>query len=151
MAYCATYMSHDPIQYFLQHDDEGPHMRVSDVVLRENQNPKEVFSQLIRTATGSCWSHSALTYLINDASKGYDNTFLVEATTSGIRMASWRNEVIPYEEFTVGIKRPRLDWYVETPHEAAQHDTDDPEDVHGIAYLRHARGIAFPRDAQRVC
>ncbi|MDQ2717571.1 MAG: hypothetical protein M3Z08_21980 [Chloroflexota bacterium] len=38
----------------------------------------------------------------------------MEATTSGIRMANWRNEVIPYEEFTVGIKRPRLDWYAET-------------------------------------
>jgi hypothetical protein len=62
--------------------------------------------------------------------------------TKGIRIASWRNEVVPFEKFTVGIKRPRLDWYVETPYEVSKHDPDDPEDAHGIAYLRHVRGIA---------
>src|SRR5437588_4993955 len=62
--------------------------------------------------------------------------------TTGIRVASWRNEVVPFEQFTVGIKRPRIDWYVETPRDIAKRAADDPEDVHGIGYLRHVRGIA---------
>ncbi|TMF52719.1 MAG: hypothetical protein E6I32_00190 [Chloroflexi bacterium] len=143
MAIRATFVSKDPLNYFLQHDDEGPHLRVSDVVLRVNHDPKEIFSHLIRIATNSQWSHSALLYLTNDPPKGFDNTFLVEAMTAGIRVASWRNEVVPFEQFTVGIKRPRIDWYVETPRDIAKHDPDDPEDVHGIAYLRHVRGIAL--------
>ncbi len=143
MAIRATFVSKDPLNYFLQHDDEGPYLRVSDVVLRVNHDPKEIFSHLIRIATNSQWSHSALLYLTNDPPKGFDNTFLVEAMTTGIRVASWRNEVVPFEQFTVGIKRPRIDWYVETPRDIAKHDPDDPEDVHGIAYLRHVRGIAL--------
>ena len=143
MAFRATLVSKDPLNYFLQKSDEGPHLRVSDVVLRINQNPKEIFPHLIRIATNSKWSHSALLYLISDPPKGFDNTFLIEAMSSGVRLASWRNEVIPYNEFTVGIKRPRLDWYVETPREISKHDPDDPEDVRGIEYLRHVRGIAL--------
>ncbi len=143
MAYSATLVSQEPLDYFLQKSDEGPYLRVSDVVLRVNQNPREIFSHLIRIATNSKWSHSALIYLLSDPPKGFDNTFLVEAMTSGIRVASWRNEVVPYDEFTVGIKRPCLDWYMETPKEKVKHDPEDPEDVHGIQYLRHVRGIAF--------
>lgn len=143
MAYSATLVSQEPLDYFLQKSDEGPYLRVSDVVLRVNQNPREIFSHLIRIATNSKWSHSALIYLLSDPPKGFDNTFLVEAMTSGIRVASWRNEVVPYDEFTVGIKRPCLDWYMETPKEKVKHDSEDPEDVPGIQYLRHVRGIAF--------
>src|SRR5579863_4589925 len=66
MAYRAIHLSNDPIAYFLQQSDEGPHLRVSDVVLRANLNPKEIFSSLIRFATNSTWSHSALLYLLND-------------------------------------------------------------------------------------
>src|SRR5579859_6525196 len=143
MAYHATCVSQDPLDYFLNNKDKPSHLRVSDIVLRENKSPKEVFAHLIRLATNSKWSHSALLYLISDPTKGYDNTFLIEAMTSGVRLASWRNEVIPYNEFTVGIKRPRLDWYVETPREISKHDPDDPEDVRGIEYLRHVRGIAL--------
>ena len=142
MAYRATFVSKDPLNYFLQHSEEGPYLRVSDVVLRVNHDPKEIFSRLIRVATNSQWSHSALLYLINDPPKGFDNTFLVEAMTTGVRVASWRNEVYPPEQFTVGIKRPRIDWYAETPRDVAKHVSDDPEDVDGIDYLRHVRGIA---------
>src|SRR5437764_13591999 len=117
MTYRATCVSHDPIDYFLNHHHERPYLRVSDIVLRINKSPKEVFAHLIRIATNSKWSHSALMYLISDPPKGFHNTFLVEALTRGIHITSWRNEVVPYEEFTVGIKRPRLDWYVETPYE----------------------------------
>jgi hypothetical protein len=142
MAYRATCVSQEPLEYFLQHSDEGPRLRVTDVVLRINKDPKEVFAHLIRLATNSKWSHSAILYLINDPYKGFENTFLVEAMTRGIHIASWRTEVVPYERFTVGIKRPCLDWYIESPYEQSKHDPLDPEDTHGIGYLRHVRGMA---------
>lgn len=143
MAHRATLVSQDPLNYFLQPNDVGPYIRVSDVVLRVNLSPRDVFSGIIRFATNSAWSHAALLYLISDPLQGYDNTFLVEAMTSGIRVASWRNEVFPFETFTVGIRRLPLDWYVETPHDIARHNHSDPEDIPGIAYLRHVRGMAL--------
>ena len=142
MAYKVTRISQDPLGYFLDHAG-GNSLRVSDVILRANQDPKEVFAHLIRIATASKWSHSAIVYLTSDPEQGFNNTFLVEAKTKGINLASWRNEVVPFDEFNVGIKRPILDWYVETPYEAAHHRSEDPEDTHGIAYLRHVRGIAI--------
>ena len=134
MPYRATCVSKDPIDYFLgrnKKNDEGrPYLRVSDVILRANQDPKEVFAHIIRFATNSKWSHSALVYLLSDPTKGYNNTFLIESRTRGIQINSLRNEVLPYEQFTVGIKRLRLDWYVETPYEKSRHDPRDPEDTY---------------------
>ncbi|MBV9614159.1 MAG: hypothetical protein JO031_01740 [Ktedonobacteraceae bacterium] len=143
MAYRAVYMKHDPITYFLQENNEKPLLHISDVILRENKDPKEAFAHMIRFATNSKWSHSAIVYLLSDPYKGFNNTFLIEAKTKGVHIASWRNEVVPFERFTVGIKRPRLDWYRETPREVTHHDPDDPEDMPGIGYLRHVRGIAM--------
>jgi hypothetical protein len=143
MAYRAIHLSNDPIAYFLQQSDEGPHLRVADVVLRANMKATEIFSGLIRFATNSAWSHSAVLYLINDPPQGFDNTFLVEAMTTGVRVASWRNEVEPPEQFTVGIRRLNVDWYAETARDVSKRDTDDPEDVKGIGYLRHIRGLAL--------
>ena len=143
MAYRATCVSQDPLDFFLKNGEKTSQLQVSDIVLRENKSPKEVFAHLIRLATNSKWSHSALLYLISDPAKGFDNTFLIEALTKGIHITSWRNEVVPYKKFTVGIKRPNLDWYVETPYEHSLHNPRDPEDTHGIDYLRHVRGIAM--------
>ncbi|GCE06816.1 hypothetical protein KDAU_41450 [Dictyobacter aurantiacus] len=143
MKYRASRIDQNPLDYFLQSASEGPFLQVADVVLRENKDPKEVFAHLIRIATDSKWSHSAILYLISDPYQGFNNTFLVEAKTKGIHLASWRNEVIPFDEFTVGIKRPVLDWYVENPYEQSRHNPCDPEDTHGIGYLRHVRGIAI--------
>lgn len=143
MAYRAERIADNPLDYFLHDQGEPSPLRVADVILRQNKDPKEIFSRMIRIGTGSKWSHSSLVYLPHDPRKGFNNTFLVEAKTKGIFIVSWRNEVVPFEQFTVGIKRPSLDWYVETPYERAQHDPGDPEDTHAIAYLRHVRGIAF--------
>ena len=143
MTYRATHLSNDAIAYFLQLSDAGPHLRVSDVVLRANMKTTEIFSSLIRFATNSAWSHSALLYLISDPPQGFDNTFLVEAMTSGVRVASWRNEVEPPEQFTVGLRRLNVDWYAETARDTAKRAADDPEDVQGIGYLRHVRGLAL--------
>jgi hypothetical protein len=143
VTYRATNVSQDPLTYFMQSGEEGPRLRISDIVLRINHSRREVFAHLIRLATKSQWSHSALVYLVNDPPMGLENTFLVEARPKGVIMTSWRNEVMPYDEFTVGIKRPRLDWYRENPQEQAGHNLDDPEDRHAIGYVRHVRGVAM--------
>ncbi len=142
MAFRATQVALNPLDYFLQSDMEYQRLRVSDILLRTNLDPREIFSQLIRLATNSHWSHNALLYLLNDPVQGFDNTFLVEAMTTGVRVASLRNEIEPPEQFNVGIRRLLLDWYIETPQEVAQHNTSDLEDTHGIAFLRHVRGMA---------
>ncbi len=143
MSYRATLVSHDPLTYFMQQGEDGPRLHISDVLLRVNHSHTEVFAHLIRVATNSKWSHSSLVYMVNDPSNGLENTFLIEAKTKGVIIASWRNEVMPFKEFTVGIKRPKLDWYRESPYEKSRHDLHDPEDIHGIGYLRHVRGIAM--------
>jgi hypothetical protein len=143
MAFRATHVSHEPLDYFLQKRNDSPYLRVSDIVLRCNHDPKELFSRFIRLASNSKWSHSALISLVSDPSEGFHDTFLIEAMTTGIRVASWRHEVMPYEKFTVGIKRPCMEWYVETPHDIAKRNPRDGEDEHGVSYLRHVRGLAI--------
>lgn len=143
MMYKAVLVGDDPIRYFLDSSNNGNPLQISDVLLRENKDPKEVFAHLIRAATNSKWSHSAIFYLVSDPYRGFNNTFLVEAKTKGIDLVSWRNEVVPFEQFTVGIKRLNLDWYVENAYERSRRDVEDAEDTHGISYLRHVRGIAI--------
>jgi len=143
MAYKAIHIGDDPIHYFLDPSEDGPFLQIADVVLRANQDPKEVFAHLIRIATESKWSHSAIVYLTSNPRLGFNNTFLVEAKTKGIDLISWRNEVVPTDRFNVGIKRLKLDWYVENVYEKSHHDVEDFEDTHGIGYLRHVRGIAI--------
>lgn len=144
MSYRAQRVSDNPLDYFLKTDDKPSLMHISDVILRENKDPKEVFAHAIRIATGSKWSHSAICYLLSNPSRGYNNTFLVEAKTKGVHIASWRDEVVPFDQFTVGIKRLVLDWYQETPEEQASRRPHHSKDaIHGIEYLRHVRGIAF--------
>lgn len=143
MVFRATHVGDDPLDYFLQPSNEESHLGISDILLRHNHSHGGVFRAMIRLATNSKWTHSALLYLVSDPSRGFENTFLVEAVTKGIRVTSWRNEVIPEKQFTVGIKRPCMDWYKETPYEASRHDARDPKDTHAIAYLRHVRGIAI--------
>lgn len=143
MIYRATLVSRDPLAYFMEYGKDSPRLHISDVVLRINHSRKEVFSRFIRAATNSKWSHSALVYLANNSLRGLRNTFLIEAQTQGVIISAWRNEVMPFKEFTVGIKRPKLDWYVESAHEKARHDPYDQEDKHGIGYLRHVREVAM--------
>jgi diacylglycerol kinase family enzyme len=141
-AFRATRVSSDPLAYIVQDNGAGPFLRISDVILRENNDPKEIFAHLIRMATGGVWSHSALLCSLGDPSCGLNETFLIESRPRHTQLVSWRDEVVPFDQFTVGIKRPRLDWYVETPEEASRHDPADPEDGPGIDYLRHVCGIA---------
>lgn len=143
MAYRPVCVAGDPLDYFLKENEEKYRMRIADVIVRQNKSARELFSRLIRLATDSLWSHSAIVFLLRDPYKGYDNTFLVEVTTKGAHAASWRKEISSLKEFNTGIKRLNVDWYAETPYEKSRHDPADPEDTHGIGYLRHVRGIAL--------
>lgn len=144
MGYRAIRVSDNPLDYFLHNDGHPSLLHISDVVLRENKDPKEVFAHAIRVATGSKWSHSAICFLLSNPRLGYNNTFLVEAKTKGVHIASWRDEVVPFDQFTVGIKRIKLDWYKETPEEEMLRNPHDRKDkTHGIEYLQHVRGMAF--------
>jgi YegS/Rv2252/BmrU family lipid kinase len=138
----ATRVSSDPLSYVAQDNGTGPFLRIGDVILRENNDPKEIIAHLIRMASGGVWSHSALLCSLVDPSRGLNETFLIESRPRHTQFVSWRDEVVPFEQFTVGIMRPRLDWYAETPEEASRHDPADPEDGPGIDYLRHVCGIA---------
>ena len=109
MGYRPVCVAGDPLEYFLQEHDEEARVRIADIVVRENKSTRELFSPLIRLATGSPWSHSAIFYLLSDPHQGYDNTFLIEVTTKGARVASWRKEIYPFKQFTVGIKRMKAE------------------------------------------
>ena len=143
MGYRPVCVAGDPLDYFLKENEENSRMRIADVIVRQNKSATELFSRLIRLASDSPWSHSAIVYLLRDPHKGYNNTFLVEVTTKGAHVASWRKEIYPLKEFNVGIKRLNVDWYAETPYEKSRHDPADPEDTHGISFLRHVRGTAL--------
>jgi hypothetical protein len=144
MAYRATCVSKDPKNYFLQRQEDGSsRLRVADIVLRVNRSPTHILSHLIRFATRSAWSHVALVLLLSNLRQGYSSTFLIEAITKGVRVVDWNREITPYKKITVGIKRLKMDWYIETAHEKERHSHRDPEDTHGIEYLRYVRGVAL--------
>lgn len=136
--------SANSVAYFQQKSDEGPFLRVADIMLRYHHSHTHPFTDLIRLGTHSKWSHSSLIYLKPDTSKETEDVFLVDLTTNkGAFIESWSHEMSSPHKYTDGIKRLRLDWYVETPDERAKHAADDPEDVHGIAYLRQVRDVAL--------
>jgi diacylglycerol kinase family enzyme len=137
----ATRIGSNPLASFPQ-NGAGPVLRSADIILRENNDHKDIFADLIRMATGGVWSHSALLCSLGDPPWGLNETFLIESRPRGTQLVSWRKEMVPFDQFTVGIKRPRLDWYAETPEEASRRDPADPEDGPGIDYLRHVCGIA---------
>jgi len=138
----ATRVSSNPLVSVAQDNGAGPFLRSADVILRENHDSKDIFADLIRMATGGVWSHSALLCSLGGPPWGLNETFLIESRPGGTQLVSLGKEVVPFDQFTVGIKRPRLDWYVETPEEASRHDPADLEDGPGIDYLRHVCGIA---------
>lgn len=143
MTFRAALVAQDALQYFLRPEQETTFLRVSDVLVRVNLGP-EIFSRFIRLSTNSQWSHAALLYLMNDPREGFDNLFVLEAMNgAGVRVVSWKGEITPYDKFAVGVRRLQLDWYKESAYEAASHDHKDPEDITGIWYLRHVRGMAL--------
>lgn len=144
MALRAKRVSDHPETYFQQNSDEGPYLCVGDIMLRYHRSYTHPFTDFIRLGTGSKWSHSSLIYLEPDTAQGDYKIALVDVTTKkGAFIESWSHEMAVPDKFTDGIKRPRMDWYAETPEEQARHTSDDPEDGRGIEYLRQVRDVAL--------
>lgn len=130
--------------YFRQKSDAGPFLRVADVLLRYSHGRRHIFTDFIRLATQSKWSHSALIYLEPDSSGGDEQICIVDSTPkTGTRAISWAQEIDPLRKHTEGIKQLRLDWYVETAQEVAEREASNAADMYGITYLRRVRDVAL--------
>lgn len=140
----ARRVSDSPESYFQQNSDEGPLLRVADIMLRYHRTYTHPFTDFIRLGTHSKWSHSSLIYLEPDPAQTDYRICLVDVTTKkGAFIESWSHEMAAPDKFSDGIKRPRMDWYAETPDEQAGHTAHDPENVRGIAYLQQVRDVAL--------
>ncbi len=86
----------------------GNYVERADVVLtRREWDPT---SYLIRWATKSPFSHSALIFTSPMHEPGYDSTFVIEATTDGVDLSNFR-DYLEDKSAMVAIKRLRRDWF----------------------------------------
>mgnify|MGYP005850798925 CR=1 FL=1 len=84
------------------------YLQRSDVVLtRREWDPT---SYLIRWATNSPFSHSALIFTSPLHEPGYESTFVIEATTAGVDLSNFR-DYLEDKSAMVAIKRLRRDWF----------------------------------------
>jgi hypothetical protein len=63
---------------------------VGDIVLSRSPTP---MSWLIRKAIGAEFSHAALVFLVAHPEDGFNNTFLLESVSSGVRIVNLRDYV----------------------------------------------------------
>ena len=65
-------------------------LRRGDIVLSRSPT---LTSWLIRKATGSNFSHAALVFLVPQPDEGFNSTFLLESTSSGVGLANLRDYI----------------------------------------------------------
>lgn len=99
-----------PVETFL--DEAALHLRRSDVVLCRGK--RSLFSRLIRWATRSHFSHTAVVFLIPKHDEGFNNTFLIESITSGVDITDLHHYAVEHADaYDVAIKRLERDWFDE--------------------------------------
>jgi len=76
------------VKQFLASSDQ--YLRVGDIILSRSPT---LTSWLIRYATGSRFSHAALVFLVAKPEDGFNNTFLLESTSSGVGLANLRDYI----------------------------------------------------------
>ena len=86
----------------------GRFLRRADVVLTSRKN--DLASYLIRTATKSPFSHAALVFTGPQVELGYTSTFVIEAATGGVDLASIKAYAADKSVF-FAIKRLRQPWF----------------------------------------
>lgn len=86
----------------------GRFLRRADVVLTSRKN--DLASYLIRTATSSPFSHAALVFTGPQVEYGYTSTFVIEAGTGGVDLASLKAYAADKSVF-FAIKRLRQPWF----------------------------------------
>ncbi|MEQ1712390.1 MAG: hypothetical protein ABL908_13450 [Hyphomicrobium sp.] len=95
-----------PVAQFLA----GKYLERSDVVLTRRDG--DAVSYLIRWATGSVFSHSALVFSGPQFETGYSSTFVIEAGSSGVDLTKLDDYVNDKSSF-IAIKRLRKPWFDE--------------------------------------
>jgi len=86
----------------------GNYLQRADVVLtRREWDPT---SYLIRWATKSPFSHSAMVFTGPAHEQGYASTFVIEAASGGVDLANFR-DYVEDDNTVVAIKRLRQDWF----------------------------------------
>jgi hypothetical protein len=93
-----------PIKQFLA----GNYLERADVVL--TRRDYDLTSFLIRWATGSPFSHSALVFNQPDENSGITNTFLIEAGTGGVDLTNIKDYLADKSSF-IALKRFRKPWF----------------------------------------
>lgn len=86
----------------------GNYLERADVVLTRREWDPASF--LIRWATKSPFSHSALIFTSPRHEPGYQSTFVIEATTDGVDLSNFR-DYVEDKSTMVAIKRLRRDWF----------------------------------------
>jgi len=86
----------------------GNYLERSDIVLTKRE--WDPASYLIRWATNSPFSHSALIFTGPPHEPGYRSTFVIEATTDGVDLSNFR-DYLEDKSSMVAIKRLRRDWF----------------------------------------
>jgi hypothetical protein len=96
-----------PVEAFL----DGNYLERSDVVL--TRRDWDLTSWVIRWATDSPFSHAALVFTGPQFESGYTNTFVIEASTSGVDLTNLRDYIADKSSF-LAIKRFKKEWFDET-------------------------------------
>lgn len=93
-----------PVDRFLA----GRYLDRADVVLTRRDG--DAASYLVRWATGSIFSHSALVFANPQFDQGYSSTFVIEAGTSGVDLTKLDDYVNDKTTF-VAVKRLKQPWF----------------------------------------
>lgn len=70
--------------------EASTHLKTGDIVLSRSPT---VSSWLIRNAIGAEFSHAALVFLVAHPDEGFNNTFLLESVSSGVRIVNLRDYI----------------------------------------------------------
>ena len=93
-----------PVTEFLN----GKYLERADIVLTSRKG--DISSSLIRWATNSSFSHSALVFTGKQFDQGISETFVIEAGTSGVDLTQLTRYVENKSNF-IAIKRLKKDWF----------------------------------------
>lgn len=74
-------------QFLIEASD---HLKIGDIVLSRSST---ISSWLIRKATGAEFSHAALVFLVAHPEEGFNNSFLLESVSSGVRIVNLRDYI----------------------------------------------------------
>jgi hypothetical protein len=87
--------------------DSETYLRRGDIVLSRSRT---FWSWLIRTTTGSLFSHAAFVFLLPKEDERLDKTFLLESVSSGVGLANLQSYIEGKERSQIAIRRFEQPW-----------------------------------------